>query len=169
MIETLNRMAQEGVIDTYAIGGAVGATFFLEPIATQDIDVFVAFRPEPGRTLVSLEPVYRYLIAQGATTEGEYLIIDDWPVQFLPATDALAEDALAQAMPIEVEGAPTKVFRAEHLAALALQTGRAKDKARVLAFLEAEVMDFEMFEAIVERFGLREKWDRFKLQFEVEG
>jgi len=33
--------------------GAVGATFYLEPIATVDVDVFVAFRPEPGKILVS--------------------------------------------------------------------------------------------------------------------
>ena len=33
-LETINRMQAEGVIGNYAIGGAVGATFYLEPSAT---------------------------------------------------------------------------------------------------------------------------------------
>lgn len=34
VIETLNRMAAEGIIQRYAISGVVGATFYLEPVAT---------------------------------------------------------------------------------------------------------------------------------------
>jgi hypothetical protein len=33
-------MQSDGVIERYAIGGAVGATFYLEPIATLDVDIF---------------------------------------------------------------------------------------------------------------------------------
>ena len=42
-LEVINRMQSDGVIDKYAIGEAVGATFYLEPSATLDIDVFVSF------------------------------------------------------------------------------------------------------------------------------
>jgi hypothetical protein len=48
VIETINRMQADGVIERYAIGGAVGATFYLEPVATLDIDVFIEFHTEPG-------------------------------------------------------------------------------------------------------------------------
>jgi hypothetical protein len=48
VIATINRMQTDGVIERYAIGGAVGATFYLEPAATLDVDIFVAFRSEPG-------------------------------------------------------------------------------------------------------------------------
>jgi hypothetical protein len=37
-LEVINRMRTDGVIGKYAIGGAVGATFYLEPSATRDID-----------------------------------------------------------------------------------------------------------------------------------
>ncbi len=37
-------MQADGIIGAYAIGGAVGATFYLEPVATLDLDVFVSFR-----------------------------------------------------------------------------------------------------------------------------
>ena len=35
VIEMINRMQTDGVIEAYAIGGAVGATFYLEPAATE--------------------------------------------------------------------------------------------------------------------------------------
>jgi len=34
-------MQADGIIGSYAIGDAVGATFYLEPVATLDVDVFV--------------------------------------------------------------------------------------------------------------------------------
>jgi len=42
-LEVINQMQVDGVIDNYAIGGAVGATFYLEPVATLGIDVIVSF------------------------------------------------------------------------------------------------------------------------------
>src|SRR4051812_6401852 len=47
-LEVINRMQADGVIDQYAIGGAVGATFYLEPIATVDLDIFVDFPVSHG-------------------------------------------------------------------------------------------------------------------------
>lgn len=32
-LEVINRMQADGIIGRYAIGGAVGATFYLEPVA----------------------------------------------------------------------------------------------------------------------------------------
>jgi tetrahydromethanopterin S-methyltransferase subunit A len=39
-IAAINQMQSDGVIERYAIGGAVGATFYLEPIATLDVGTF---------------------------------------------------------------------------------------------------------------------------------
>ena len=57
------------------------------------------------------------------------------------------------------------MFTAEHLAAIALQTGRAKDKARVLQFVEAGVLDAQRFQAILTRHGLVDRWQQFERQF----
>jgi hypothetical protein len=165
VLATINQMQRDGVIERYAIGGAVGATFYLEPVATLDVDIFVAFRPEPGRFIVSPKPIFDYLTQHGATVEGEYLILAGWPVQFLPPTGPLGEEALAAAIETDVEGEPTRVFTAEHLAALALQTGRAKDKARLLQFVELGALDSDRFEAILKRHGLLEQWGQFERQF----
>ena len=40
-------MVRDGEIVNYAIGGAIGAVFYVEPFATQDIDVFIMMRTEP--------------------------------------------------------------------------------------------------------------------------
>lgn len=165
VILTLNQMVADGVIERYAIGGAVGATFYLEPTATLDVDVFVTFRPEPGRLLISPQPIFDYLTARGCPVEGEYLLIGGWPVQFLPPTGALAEEALAEAAERDVEGIPVRVFTAEHLAAIALQTGRGKDKARLLQFVEAGALEAARFQAILTRHGLLDQWSRFERQF----
>jgi hypothetical protein len=53
VIIAINQMEADGVIDRYAIGGAVAATFYLEPVATLDVDVFIAFRSEPGQLLAN--------------------------------------------------------------------------------------------------------------------
>lgn len=165
----LNRMEADGVVDRYAIGGAVGATFYLEPVATLDVDVFVAFPPKPGSLLVSPQHIFDYLRERGGTMEGEYVMIGGWPVQFLPSTGPLVDEALDQASVVDVEGTTTRVFTAEHLAAIALQTGRAKDKARVLQFVESGTLDGERFNAILARHDMLAVWERFERQFLGDG
>jgi hypothetical protein len=45
------------------------------------------------------------------------------------------------------------------------ETGRAKDKARVLQFIEAGVLDLERLQKILARHGLTGEWQRFERQF----
>jgi len=161
----LNRMEAEGVIGRYAIGGAVGALFYLEPSDTADVDVFVAFREEVGG-LISLAPLYAWLREQGfAEHRKEGVVIGDWPVQFLPVADELDVEALACAVDTEVEGVPTRVMTAEHLVALALRTGRGKDFLRILAFLDSGKLDQDRLAALLGRAGLLEKWRHFRDKF----
>ena len=106
-IAAIHRMQTDGVIERYAIGGAVGATFYLEPVATLDVDVFITFRPEAGSLLVSPQPIFDYLKARGGRIEGEYIVVAGWPVQFLPA---------ASPPPVEAQGhtRPKRCRRAEN-------------------------------------------------------
>ena len=73
--------------------------------------------------------------------------------------------ALATAVERNVEGTPARVFSGEHVTAIALETGRAKDKARVLQFLEAGVLDRERLREILRRHGLTGDWQQFERQF----
>ena len=164
-LEVINRMQADGVIGKYAIGGAVGATFYLEPSATLDIDIFVTFPTPRGSSLLTIAPIYNYLASRGYKTEKEYIVIDGWPVQFLPPNNALDEEALEQAIETEVERVRTRVMTAEHLAAIALKTGRAKDFARILQFIESGVLDADKLDPILSRHGLLAKWEHFGHKF----
>ena len=165
VLVTINQMQADGVIDGYAIGGAVGATFFVEPISTIDIDIFVAFQPAPGRLLIDPQPLFDYLAERGWHARGEYVVIADWPVQFLPPPTPLVAEALAEALPFDVDGEPTRVCSPEHLACIALELGRPKDKLRLLQFVEAGRLDPARLNAILVRHRLVESWQRFEEQF----
>lgn len=164
-LEVINQMQADSVIGKYAIGGAVGATFYLEPSATLDLDIFVTFKKESGNLLVSISPIYNYLTARGYKTENEYIVIESWPVQFLPPSDALEEEALEQAVQTRLDEIPTWVMAAEHLVAIALKVGRPKDFNRILQFIEAGILDSKKLDAILARHGLLEKWETFGDRF----
>jgi hypothetical protein len=164
-LKVINEMQADGIIGKYAIGGAVGATFYLEPSATLDIDVFVSLQKATGSSLLTLTSLYDYLAKRGFKSEGEYIIIEGWQVQFLPPADALGEEALVQAIETEVEGVKTRVMTAEHLVAISLQTGRAKDFSRILQFIECGVLNADKLDQILLRHGLLAKWEQFGQKF----
>ncbi len=164
-LEMINRMHVDGVIGDYAIGGAVGAIFYLETFYTADLDVFVMLPTAPGSSLLSLTPIYKYLTARGCQVEGERIVIGDWPVQFLPPHGALEQEALTEAVKTDFEGIPTSVLSAEHLVAIALKTGRIKDYARIVMFLEQDAVNMEKLNSILLRHGLVPKWEKFESKY----
>jgi hypothetical protein len=129
------------------------------------VDVFITFKPEAGNLLVSLKPIYDYLKMKGGAVEREYIVLSGWPVQFLPPNTLLTEEAIAQAVEKDVAGMPARVITAEHLAAIALQTRRGKDKARLLQFVESGVLDAARFQSILTRYALTNAWEHFERQF----
>jgi hypothetical protein len=160
-LKTLNELERSGIISRYAIGGAMGAMFYVEPLLTFDLDVFIVL-PQRG-TLLTLEPLYEALRARGYEEEDECVNIDGVPVQFLPAYNALVEEALAEAVERRYEGTSTRVLRAEHLLAIALQTGRDKDRDRVRLLREQAVLDKEYLKQVLARHGLEANWTQWKL------
>lgn len=160
-VEMINKMQADGIIGKYAIGGAVGATFYLEPAATLDVDIFVMLPTARETSLLTLGPIYEYLTARGCEAKGECIVVGDWPVQFLPPSNALEREALTEAVQTDVEGVPTWVMRSEHLVAIALQTGRPKDYARILQFLDQGAVAADKLNAVLARHGLVSKWKVF--------
>jgi hypothetical protein len=165
-LQVLNRMEVDGVLSRYAIGGAIAATFYVEPVSTFDLDVFFTIASGTDK-LLSLSPLYDYLVALGYEATGEAVEIEGWPVQFLPAFNPLLDEAIAQATEIMFKGTTTRVMRAEHLVAIMLQTGRAKDHARILQFLEEEAVELPLLESVLAHHGIIEKWEEFKRRFSL--
>lgn len=162
-LRVLNRMVRDGVIEQYAIGGAVAAIFYIEPINTNDLDVFFHVK-DPSAGLDILAPLYEYLSGLGYISQGEAVDIEGWPVQFLPIFNPLLEEAVAQAREVPFQRTKTRVMRAEHLVAIMLQTGRLKDHARIAQFMEHEVLEQERLADILARHGLLAKWKKLDRQ-----
>ena len=89
-------------------------------------------------------------------------MIEGVPVQFLPAYNALLEEALAQARETAYDKTPTRVLRAEHLAAICLQTGRDKDRERVRILRAQAKLDMDYLAGVLTRHQLEAKWNEWK-------
>jgi len=157
-LQVLNEMERDGVFTRYAIAGAMAATFYVEPLLTFDLDVFVVLPQTPGG-LLTLAPLYDALRARGySEQENECIRIEGVPVQFLPAYNALLEEALKEAQEIMYEDVPARVLRSEHLLAICLQTGRSKDRERVRILREQAKLDQNFLADVLRRHQLEDKW-----------
>lgn len=162
-LSEIHALCSAGVIGQWAIGGAMGATFYLEPISTYDLDIFVIFEGAP--LILTLTPIYDFLRARGHTADGDAVLLHGWPVQFLPAESVLLREAVEQACEVDFEGVPAPVMSPEHLMAIALQTGRGKDFARLLAFVESGAVDNQKLGQVLEKHGLSAAWERFQRNY----
>jgi hypothetical protein len=161
VIGVLNEMQAEGVIQNYALGGAVGAAVYLEPFYTKDLDVFVALEG----TLIDLSAIYRYLTQRGFEAKGQWVVIGGWDVEFLPPYSRLTEQALREANVIPWENTTVRVMRPEHLVAICLETGRIKDDERIARFIEQEAFDDGALTRFLADHGMLEKWERFMRRY----
>jgi hypothetical protein len=164
----IKQMEADGVIGRYAIGGAIGSIFWIEPVTTKDVDVFVSLPKSPGGSLLTLGPIYEYLLARGFQPRGQHIVIEGWAVEFVPPGTPLVEEAITEAVERDVNGVATRVFTAEHLAAISLQVGRARDHDRVSRFLEQDALDIARFEAILTRHDLFKKWREFQQRYQPD-
>jgi hypothetical protein len=154
-LQVLNKMKEAGVVQDYALGGAMALVFWTEPIPTYDLDVYV-FLPSEDRTIISLEPIYEWTAARGYRTEAEHVIIDGIPVQFLPSHNELSDEAIERAATLDYEGIPVRVVRPEYLAALYLEPSARtlKRRERAAALVESNVVDRALLTEILERYNL---------------
>lgn len=166
-LEVLNRLKENKVITDYAIGGAMGALFYTEPMSTMDLDIFVLFSDDLN--FLPLAPIYSQLKEWGYgvdVNESECVNIEGTPVQFLPAYDDLLKEALAYAREFDYNGVKTKVMLAEYLAVICVKTGRIKDKFRLNMFLSSDGFNRLKFEELLRKFKLYERFETWKVQYQ---
>ncbi len=114
--------------------------------------------PQTKGGLLTLAPLYEVLRGKGYAEERECVVIEGVPVQFLPAYNKLLEEALREARETQYRNTSTRVLRVEHLLAICLQTGRAKDRERVRILKEQAPSDDHYLQAILHRHHLEGKW-----------
>ena len=163
-LKIINRMVKSGVIEEYAIGGAIAAIYYLEPFDTADLDIFIQVKATDSDLMI-LAPIYDYLTRHGYGAKGEFIYIEGIPVQFLPVFNPLTEEAVEKAQTIKYARVTTRVMRPEHLVAIMLDTGRPKDYLRISMFLEGGAVDMRALNAVLKRHGLAKKWKDNEYRF----
>jgi hypothetical protein len=151
VLRAANELVSSGLIKDYALGGALAAIHYVEPFTTYDADIF--FIPATQDLTGGIPQIYEALRARGWGTEGDHLLFGKFPVQFL-AAHGLTEEAVREARTIEYKGVVTKVFRAEHIIAIAASVGRHKDLARIEQIMEQADIDKNLLETILKRHKL---------------
>jgi hypothetical protein len=154
VFKELNTLKEERVIGDYALGGATAVLFYAEPTRTYDVDVFVLLASVRASALVSLDPIYEWARCRGFTEKSEHILIHGVPVQFLPAHNALAEEAVATARTLDYEGVPVRVIGPEHLAALAFQAGGGRRRERAWQLIESGSVDKTKLDGLLEKHGI---------------
>ncbi len=91
LADLLNEMCRGGVVDNYAIFGAVAQMRYTEPVATLDADVLVSVPVSEGLDVRA--PINGFCAERGFHPEGEAIRIGEWPVRFIPAFDPLTRRA----------------------------------------------------------------------------
>ena len=163
LAQLLIEMRAAGVIENYALFGAVAQIRYTEPVTTLDADVLVAVPPSKG--LDQLSEIYAFCAQRGWKAEGEAIRVGSWPTQFIPAFSPLTREAMEQAETADFDGIALRVVRADHLAVIALSVGRAKDFARILSLLESGSVDREAIAKLAAHHGLVEAWQKFTKKF----
>ena len=96
------------------------------------------------------------LAKRGWTARAEHVPIAGIPVQFLPAHNALADEAISTAALLDYSGVSVRVVRPEYLVALYLepQARTLKRRERAAALCEGPGFDRQHLSEIMVRFQL---------------
>jgi hypothetical protein len=160
----IDELKSAWIIDRYAVTGAVGAMFYTEAFRTLDINFLVSLATTEDTMLASFAPIFAWLANRGYTQfdSGGHILIEGWPVQFLPTSDALSTEALASAHQLPFDELLVPVVQAEYLAAEALKLSRPKDVGRIDSLRRSDGFDQAIFEQLIERFELQAQWRKFQ-------
>ena len=169
VITVLVELQNANIIEKYAIGGAFAATLHNEPISTMDLDIFFILAEKSDSLVLSLERIYEYARQNDFSFDHEFINIHGWLVQFVEAShSALWTEAVENADAIKVGDFAVSVIGREHLAAMWLFAGRAKDYQKIAMFCEAGILDEKTLLDILERHVLMSKWNKEKWRFSNE-
>jgi len=155
VIVAIADLKERGLIQDYAISGAMAQLFWDEAIPTFDLDVLVLLGTVEN-VFAPLAQIYEWAAERDYKSEAEHIVISDIPVQFMPAPDALSVEAVENAKTIDYKGLPLRVVSPEYLIALWLQppanTYRRKERAAKLR--ESSDLDTALLADLRARYNL---------------
>jgi len=157
-LKVINELKKNGLIDDYAVGGGIAAIFYIEPVLTYDLDLFIVLHKKANnKKLIELSPIFEYLKQKGYIWKGEHIIVEGIPVQFIPA-DNLEREAVKNANETVYHRIKTKVLTPEYLIVILLRAGRQKDIDKINKMIAQAKIQKTVLKAILEKYNLSEKY-----------
>jgi len=163
VLEMMNDLVQNHLLENYVIDDGIAVLYYTEPVLTYDFDVICVF-PHSG-VLIDPTPVFSYFKRKGYLFgEEDRINIEGIPVQFIPASEGLVEEAVKNAVNVTISGVQTKILSVEYLVAIMLQLNRPKDRAKIDLLINNDEVSVDMpkMQQILTRYELTKKWERFK-------
>ncbi len=155
VLGVLNDMQSAGIVEKYAIGGAFAAILHNEPISTIDLGIFFFLKEKGESPILSLSAIYDYANKRGFSFDHEFVNVHGWLVRFVEANPSrLWTEAIENADTIKIDNLNASLIGKEHLVAVWLFAGRAKDSQKIAMFREADFLDEVKLFDILERHDL---------------
>ena len=115
---------------------------------------------------MSLDAIYEFAKRKGFSFDHEFISIYGWLVRFVEASHSpLWTEAIENADIIKINEADAPVIDKEHLVAMWLYAGRAKDYQKIAMFYEAGFLNETKLSGILEKHDLTAKWNKEKWRF----
>jgi hypothetical protein len=162
---------------SYALGGSIAAMAYGEPRSTMDVDVVVVLDPDDVDGFLSLFPTEDFYVSPDRVREvvgagGSFNVIhpeSGMKIDFFVASDAIEDRQIARRIRKEaLPGLKAYFSPPEELVLKKLEYfiegGSEKHVRDIRAMLAVspESIDLELLQALVERFGLDEAWERVR-------
>lgn len=161
-IAVIVQLYQEGVIEDLALTGAVAAMYYTEPANTKDVDFLAPLE----LNLDPLRSIFNALRQRGYSQFNNQglILIEGWPVDFVPVSNELQQEMLATAKMRQVgPNLNCKIALPEYLAAESVRVGRPdKDYSRAIQLRALPQFNEQLFQQVLNKFGLLSKWKRIE-------
>lgn len=165
-LKIIRELKERKIIRDFAIGGGVAVLYYTEPVLTYDLDIF--FVPVEDRIDV-LSPIYKYLRERGYKPQGEHILVEGVPVQFIPVYNELVREAVQSSVKVNYGRIKTHVLGLEYIVAIMLQVNRAKDRERLIKIFEETDVNLKVLREILKKFNLVDRFDKFRRKYIGKG
>jgi len=161
-LKSIGELKNKKIIGDFAISGGVAVLYYVEPLLTYDLDIF--FIPVE-ESIDVLSPIYSYLREKGYKFDKEHVLIEGIPVQFIPVYNELVNEAVLKSVEAKYGRIKTKILGLEYLAAIMIQTYRAKDRERLIKIFEEAEVDLRLLRKILKKYNLNDKYAEFRRRY----
>ena len=158
-LKIIKELTEAKVFKDFSICGGIAALYYIEPLLTYDLDILFIPRED---SIDVLTPIYNYLKEKGFKAKKEHILIEGVPVQFIPVYNELVKEAVQYSVEAKYGRIKTRILGLEYLIAVMFQTYRPKDRERLVKVFEEAQIDLTLLKKILKKYGLYDKYLRFK-------